>query len=310
MSNTETSDVLEDIVADNASITDSGDSSTPEYENTDTTESVETQDITGEAEEQAEGVESGDQERSNESPVKEPEKPQVGDMVPRTRLNEEIFKKKKVIEENAELKRENAELRANQQSDTTQQTQNHTAFQASSQPAPYPVEGDDQDAKDGFDPAKLSARRAQWQSNEVTRQLDERELKSKQAAQQKQFKETQQGFNNRLREYAEKNPDYLEDYKAAGDPVYPNHITDALIDSETGPAIDHALLKDDALRDRILGLPERKALVEIGKLEIQLTNVKPKQKPKQRQTRAPAPIETSRGSSAKGADFMDGYIIE
>lgn len=281
-----------------------GESSTPKQETPVAEEQVEKKDAVEEVEDQAEDTQTDDQSKGgNASPVEEPKKPDAGDMVPRTRLNEEIFKKKKVIEESAEKDKIIADLQAKLEKRPEQ-----AKPVVSSQAAPYPMETD---ADVDYDPQKLQSKRVKWHQDEVTRQLNERDQQREQQNAQKQYRQTQESFNQKLREYAEKNPSYLEDYSAAGDPSYPNHVTQALIDSDHGPAIDHHLLKDDSLRERIMAMPQHKALVEIGKIEAIVTAPKPeKKKPAPRQTRAPAPIETSSGVSSSGPDILDGYIIE
>lgn len=281
----------------------SGESSTPEQEEIIQEHDVEKQEaIPSDQEVETDEAESDDEEVKDAGLVKEDRKKPNGDHIPRSRLNEEILKKKKEREEKEQYKRENEELRQKLAGNTsTPSTQ--------SQAAPYPQETDD---GIDFDQDKLRQARTQWQSNEVTRQMDARDANKDENAIKVKNTEKFQDFNSKIRDYADKNPEYLDDYQEAGDPSWPQHVTEALMHSEHGVAIDHHLLKNKDVRDRLVKMSKNQALMELGRIENQLTNPQPKRKAKPKQTRAPAPIDQSRGSaSGKPSDgILDGYVIE
>lgn len=80
----------------------------------------------------------------------------------------------------------------------------------------------------------------------------------------------------------------------------PSHIVAAITESEYGPQLAYSLAKDSALEKRIYGFSPAKALLELGRLEL---DYKPKAEAKAEaeapqkpvNTRAPAPIKSLRG---------------
>jgi len=277
-----------------------GESSAPKEEII-TEHDVEKQEaISSDQEIETDEAESGDEEVQDAGLVKEDREKPKND-IPRSRLNEEILKKKKERDQKEQYKRENEELRQKLAGNTDTPS-------IQSQAAPYPEETDD---GIDFDQAKLRQARTQWHSNETTRQMDARDADKDANAIKVRNTEKFQDFSSKISDYADKNPEYLEDYQAAGDPSWPQHVTEALMHSEHGVAIDHHLLKNQDVRDRLVKMSPNQALMELGRIENQLTNPQPKKQAKRRQTTAPAPIDQSTGSaSGKSGSILDGYDIE
>lgn len=272
-----------------------GDSSTPKQE------IVPTQEIETPVVEEVSSNESDEVEGEQDAAPVEGASPKPGEMIPRSRLNEEILKKKKNAEEllreregNETLRREMEELRNSTKSAPTA--------------TPYPSESDD---GIDYDSEKLRAAQAQWQSNEVGRQVAESENTRKIEAQKLQSQEKTQAFDQDLKVYANKHPEYIDDFKEAGDPTWPQHVDQAVRDSDVGPALDHYLLKNADERNSILAMTPLRALKAIGVIENGIANPKPPKKAKPRLTGAPPPIEQSSGSVAgRPHAIMDGYDVE
>lgn len=95
-------------------------------------------------------------------------------------------------------------------------------------------------------------------------------------------------------------PDYVEVLEAAAKrtTVVPAHIRAAFMESEYGPQIAYSLAKDAALEKRIFSLTPAKALLELGKLELQYAKpaVTAAALPTPETTRAPAPLQSVRST--------------
>lgn len=294
MSNQSIADVELDLKEETPEFEVEGESSTPKQEIV-----VETEVETPEAEvnSDAEAVET--EVEDDASPVEDSRK-KPGDMIPRTRLNEEILKKKKNAEElqreregNETLRRELDELR------------NSTPKAPNAKPYPSLFE-------DGIDDEEqLRVAQSKWQSDEVARQIALSENKRNIADQKQKSQDTSDTFNQKLKAYANKHPEYADDYKEAGDPAWPELVNNAVQESDVGPALDHYLLKNPEERNRILAMNPRRALMALGVIENSIANPQPKKKAKPRLTTAPDPIERSEGGvTGKPEDPLKGWIIE
>jgi hypothetical protein len=294
MSNQTIEDVtldLDDVIVEGEAV---GDSSTPVQE------IVPTQEVEKQEEEAVASNESDDESETNASPV-EDSHTKPGDMIPRARLNQEILKKKKnaeelqrAREEQETLRKENEELRNSSKSAPVE--------------TPYPSEAD---PGIDYDSEKLRIAQTKWQAEEVSRQIAKSENARKTEAQQKASQNKAKEFDQKLVAYANENPEYVDDFKEAGDPTWPRHINDAVSESDVGPALDHYLLKNAAERERILGMPPLKALMAIGVIENSIANPDSVKKAKPRLTGAPPPIEQSSGGVAgRPMAILDGFDIE
>lgn len=239
---------------------------------------------------------SGEQdEAAGESPDGKDRAKPDSDHVPRARLNEEILKKKK-------LREEIEALRKQLQGKPQEQTRKEDAGSVESNPMPKLS-----DPGIEYDQAKHEAALEAWIGRKAESVVEQRERSRRQAEAQAQAQARTKTFDAKLRDYAAKNPDYVEAYEEAGDPTYPPHVNEAIFDSEIGPQIDHHLLKNPELRERISALPPSKALLELGKIEYQLSNPQPaKGATKPRITNAPPAIDRTAGSGGgRRDDFFD-----
>lgn len=308
---TSTIDDVELTIDGEAVDVDMGEPSPPETKETAIAETPEKEEeLHSEADTPEDGTDDSDseEEASGERPVEDSRgKPAKGDYVPRSRLNEEIWKKKKLREELDALKKQ-GEQRAE-------------AKHASESPEPRPTQVEFRprpklsDPEINYDEGKLEQAEAAWYSelvdSKVEAQVANLERKRRQEAAQREAAQRSKAFEGKLRAYAESHPDYLEDYESAGDPTWPPHVTEALLHSENGPALDHALLKDPEARERIVNSSPAVALMELGKLEASISSRQSRKQAEPKRTSAPPPYTQPRGGTAKAApDILEGYDIE
>lgn len=135
-------------------------------------------------------------------------------------------------------------------------------------------------------------------------------LQNKELQSQEQIKQTQQqqaktalmdNFNTKATSYAEKNPDYSKVIQEYGSQVqYAPHISEAVL--EIGPELDHHLLSNPVLADKLNSMSTTAALIEIGKISTNLNKKKALQV-----SNAPDPINNTKGTGriTKGAQDSD-----
>lgn len=101
----------------------------------------------------------------------------------------------------------------------------------------------------------------------------------------------------------------MPDYDAVIDaaPMVQQHVIDALLDLETGPALAYHLAQHPDVIERLNAMPARRAAIEMGRLEATLTA--PVVKPS---TNAPDPVSPLAGRRSVVSDLsrvpMDDYI--
>lgn len=120
--------------------------------------------------------------------------------------------------------------------------------------------------------------------------------------------ERKANYAERLEEVKSTIPDFVE-VVGASDVTIANHVGELVMDSARGPEILYHLAQNPSLANTLNGLSERRAAMEIGRLEAQLETPVVK-----RQSQAPAPISPiSQGVSGKvnldTADF-ETYVRE
>jgi hypothetical protein len=120
--------------------------------------------------------------------------------------------------------------------------------------------------------------------------------------------ERKANYAERLEEAKSTIPDFVE-VVGASDVTIANHVGELVMDSARGPEILYHLAQNPSLANTLNGLSERRAAMEIGRLEAQLEAPVVK-----RQSQAPAPISPiSQGVSGKvnldTADF-ETYVRE
>lgn len=121
-----------------------------------------------------------------------------------------------------------------------------------------------------------------------------------QAAANTKAMEITTGFNNKAAAYAALNPEYQKAINNAVGVVFPTHVQEVILGSEFGPQIDHMLLSDAVLMERISSLAPTQAIMELGRMEQQFTKAPVKQKSV---SSAPAPFDTGGGASRTTNDY-------
>src|ERR1700761_3303066 len=109
-----------------------------------------------------------------------------------------------------------------------------------------------------------------WNRNEALKEFNKAEA-------ERQFKVEQEKTNARIAEQitAAKAdlPDFVEVIEAAGreNPFVPEHIKMAILDSDVGAHLAYHIRKNPDVEKRLYSLTPAKALLELGKLEMQYT---------------------------------------
>ncbi len=107
-------------------------------------------------------------------------------------------------------------------------------------------------------------------------------------------------FNEKAVKYAAKNAGYEKAIDAAGGTVrYARHIEDVVFNSEVGPELDHMLLTNPQLVNKLHNLSPLQATLELGRLE---STVKTENKPV-KVSNAPEPFDTGGGGASVVDDF-------
>ena len=109
-----------------------------------------------------------------------------------------------------------------------------------------------------------------------------------------------QNFNSKGAEYGQENEEYLELVKEAEESEVKIHpyAAQAILESDLGPQVHHAILRDPVLIDKIGAMTPTQAIKEIGRLEA--TVMQKQNVPKKKTTQTPAPIDSPVGGGRGG----------
>ncbi|MCP4340355.1 MAG: hypothetical protein GY799_16050 [Desulfobulbaceae bacterium] len=193
--------------------------------------------------------------------------------VPQKRLNEVWYQKKAAEREAAALK---AELNQIKQTQTPEEQKT---------PGAPTLEDFDYD-QDRYTEAFIS--------HKVKEGLKAHEVKVNQLEQQKQIKIKAGEFQTKAADYAAKNPDYVKAYNNPAGIQYSNHVYSAVV--EEGPQMDHYLLNNPMVAERLNNLDPIHAAVEIGKISASFKTEK------KIVSNAPPAIEPVKGTGASPSD--------
>ena len=91
-------------------------------------------------------------------------------------------------------------------------------------------------------------------------------------------------------------PDFDEMVQSASDVIVPDHIRDAMLESDVGPKLLYHFAENPELARSIAAMPPIKALREIGKLEAKFEAPKQAEKPPVARSKAPEPIQPIRAN--------------
>jgi hypothetical protein len=209
-----------------------------------------------------------------------PTEPQV--KVPTTEeFNQQYFKAKQAEREAEALRKQLAEYQAPKATPTTAPDKNKTLEDFDFDDAAYSEYVIDQKVE-----AKLAAY--------ATKQQEAQKATAAQTAQEA----LNQSFNTKANEYATQNPSYGEAMANAANVQYSPGLSEAVLNE--GPALDHHLLTNPQLVDKLNGLSSyalgKELATVVGNLSKAATT---------RQTNAPVPPPVSTGGSRTAADASD-----
>jgi hypothetical protein len=141
---------------------------------------------------------------------------------------------------------------------------------------------------------------AKYEAKQIVKaEKEESEKRSKQEAEEKDYKSKLSSYNERLNEFTKTKADFdevIENYvEEHGDLKLSGALNQLILKSEEGPAVLYRLVKNKAELDRLNGLDPLDAAKEFGKIEATL--IKPKTTLKTTTT-APAPMKSIQGSKA------------
>lgn len=139
---------------------------------------------------------------------------------------------------------------------------------------------------------------AEWKADQrIEAALQKRDAEAKQAQQNAERQTKATTFAERQAKFAETTPDYHA-VVGSSELRLPAHVLDALQEAEAGPALAYHLASNPAEAERIAGLSERAALIELGELKASLG--KPALKSV---TKAPAPITPVKSGGSNVIDL-------
>lgn len=202
-----------------------------------------------------------------------------GDNIPKTRFNKVYWEKKQAERERDELK-----LKLEQQTLTQAQPPEPETGKPTLEQFDYDDTAYYEALADYKADQKIKAAfKARDEQAQVERQKSEAEMINK-------------SFQSKLSEYVSKNPEYNDAIEAAGHKAFAPHVNQAILHADNGPAIDHHLLVNPDVADKLSQMNPVQAAIEIGKIGVELS-AKPV-----KQTSAPAPIETVGGGGTPNVD--------
>ncbi len=132
----------------------------------------------------------------------------------------------------------------------------------------------------------------------IQKAFEAREQQEQQQKQQSEHDTVTRAFEDRYARYATENPEYQELSKN-GARIFSPHVNQAILHAENGPQVDHYLLSNPEIAERVGNLSPVMAAIEIGKISANLGNTN------QTTTisRAPDPIEPVGGGNVSTSDI-------
>lgn len=235
--------------------------------------------------------ESEDESEEEQKPKK---RPKSGFKKRIDKLNARIAAKE---QENYEMRQRLAELEQGRNSDQTDDSERHTTKKVEASGKPVKPSEDDFDSVAEYDRAMddYVEKVAEWKVEQKFKAIEE---KQEQQKARDRISAAQQAHNDRVKEFAEKTPDYLE---VIQDGLYDFKPTAALesavIGSEYGPAIVYELAQDEAKRDAFNSMDYPQLMKEIGKMEYQLSQQSSQSKPVPQRVKSKAPKPIKAGAT-------------
>jgi hypothetical protein len=258
----------------------------PEQETEEVSETEEAPEAEEAAEEPQEEPEAVEEPEPEEKPKKSVPK------VPLTRLQKEISKRKELEKQLAERAPEAKESQ-NEEPPQTGEIEMPTL------------------ASSGYDESAYQKAMAEYTKNLVRGELQIQKQNAKKEAEEAELKKQQQDHESRINSFLSENEEYQnvlsEIIEAEEDIQYPPAVAQAIQLSDNGPELDLLILKNrEELLPKLHGLQPVQQLVEIGKLQAQLDQPKPKKPPAPKPiTKAPDPIKTTVGSGGASSEDQE-----
>lgn len=152
-----------------------------------------------------------------------------------------------------------------------------------------------------FDQDVLAQRLATWVDKRMEAGFSEFETRRAAKQADDDAKATVDDFDKRAEDYAQENPEYRELFELSKGVIQPSSaLSQAIVLSDNGPAVHHALLSDPKEYERINKLPDVQAVIAFGKLEasMSLPEGQKKNPAKRDQTDLPRPLGSAVGGGA------------
>lgn len=208
-----------------------------------------------------------------------------GESIPKSRFNKVYWEKKQKEREVEELK---AQLEKVQSSQQTEQPAGTTQFAETQKPTLEQFDYDDSAYYEAL---------ADWKAEQkIQAAFQARDEQAQLTKQQKEAEQINSDFGKKLADYNALHPEYNDAIEAAGGRAFAPHVNQAILHAENGPAIDHHLLLNPEIADRLSRMNSVQAAIEIGKIGAGLS-AQPVQT-----SNAPPPIDTVGGGGNPVSD--------
>lgn len=150
--------------------------------------------------------------------------------------------------------------------------------------------------------------KAEWiASKRVTEALKEMEKRQAQTREESERNEVAKTWQQKVEAATSKYADYNEALEAVDHIEIPPALTSAIMESGSGADIAYYLAKNPGELEKIVGMKPHAALMELGKLEVKLSQAPAPKKPV---SKAPAPIKPLGGSSSVSTEHSPNDDME
>ena len=143
---------------------------------------------------------------------------------------------------------------------------------------------------------------ADWSAENAVMRSKQEEIERRRQEERNKIIET---WNGRLESAKKEIPDF-DEMVASSDVIVPDHIREAILDSDVGPQILYHLAENKDLAEKISKSSAITALREIGRLEARFEKTDAKEvKPVAQKSKAPAPISPLKATNSEQAVITD-----
>jgi len=205
----------------------------------------------------------------------------------------------------SELTKQREQLRKEAEEERSKREELETRLKAfESQAAPKQEQSRDEKPKpDQFvDAFEYAEALADWSAENAVMRSKQEEIERRRQEERNQVINT---WNTRLESVKQEISDF-EEMVASSDVIVPDHIREAILDSEVGPRILYHLAENKDLATKIAKSSAITGLREIGKLEARFENNEPKEvKSVAVKSKAPAPISPIKAGTSEQVVITD-----